>query len=549
MQLALKLNGLLASPSFASWMEGPPLDIEELIGGDKTKAAIIYMAHLSDEERQFLVTLLLGKTVTWIRSQPGTSELKALIYMDEVFGFAPPTKEPPSKTPILTILKQARAHGVGMVLCTQNPVDLDYKAMSNAGTWMVGRLQTENDKKRILEGLASASGDIDVELMDERISGLGKRQFLLHSTKTSTPRVFATRWAISYLAGPLTRDHITSLTGGSRVEPAPGAAAADPGSSPVPEPAGEPTEAAVPVPPKIADGITVTYLDPAAAWAPDVGADPTGTVHQPAAAVTVQLVYDDTKAGVNHRETYEAVIYPLDGIVDVEDVLTVDHDDRDFRLEPPPGATFLLPDAKLETKTFWSGVATDLRNHLVASRPLQVWGNQALKLYSRVGESEADFSQRCADAADAASDAELAKLRDRFQTRIDRIKEQMSTAQTRYQEADAVAAAKSQENLLGTAGDLLGAFLGGRSSSNPLKQVASRRTATARAEARAETEATRYHAKHQEMADLEGELAEAVNQIVDKFAAIVEETITVDIPLEKTDVRVVETKLVWVPIG
>ena len=211
MELALKLNGLLASPSFASWMEGEPLDIEQLIGGERPRAAIVYMAHLSDEERQFLVTLLLGKTVTWTRSQPGTSELRALIYMDEVFGFAPPTREPPSKTPILTILKQARAHGVGMVLSTQNPVDLDYKAMSNAGTWMIGRLQTENDKRRILEGLESASGAIDIDLIDKQISNLGKRQFVLHSTKESAPRLFGTRWAMSYLAGPLTREQVTSL--------------------------------------------------------------------------------------------------------------------------------------------------------------------------------------------------------------------------------------------------------------------------------------------------------------------------------------------------
>src|SRR5690606_8540317 len=143
---------LLASPAFAAWMQGPPLDIERMLrtAGHKPRAAIVYLAHLSDAERQFVVTLLLSKLVTWMRSQTGTADLRALIYMDEVFGFAPPTAEPPSKKPILTILKQARAHGVGMVLSTQNPVDLDYKAMSNAGTWMIGRLQTERDKARIL---------------------------------------------------------------------------------------------------------------------------------------------------------------------------------------------------------------------------------------------------------------------------------------------------------------------------------------------------------------------------------------------------------------
>ncbi len=188
MALAMKLNGLLASPSFASWIEGEPLEMESLLGSNgKTPAAIIYLAHLSDAERQFLVTLLLSKLVTWFRGLAGTSDLRALVYMDEVFGFAPPTAEPPSKKPILTILKQARAFGVGMVLSTQNPVDLDYKAMSNAGTWLVGRLQTENDKKRILEALDSAAGGVDVSGYDKLISGLEKRQFLLHTTKGSRP--------------------------------------------------------------------------------------------------------------------------------------------------------------------------------------------------------------------------------------------------------------------------------------------------------------------------------------------------------------------------
>jgi hypothetical protein len=220
MALAMKLNGLLASPSFASWIDGEPLEIENLLGTKgKTPAAIIYLAHLSDAERQFLVTLLLSKLVTWFRGLAGTSDLRALVYMDEVFGFAPPTAEPPSKKPILTILKQARAFGVGMVLSTQNPVDLDYKAMSNAGTWLVGRLQTENDKKRILEALDSAAGGVDVSVYDKLISSLEKRQFLLHMAKGSEPKVFDTRWAMSYLAGPLTRDQVSTLMSGRRPVP------------------------------------------------------------------------------------------------------------------------------------------------------------------------------------------------------------------------------------------------------------------------------------------------------------------------------------------
>lgn len=541
MQLALKLNGLLASPSFASWMEGRPLDIEELIGGEQTKAAVIYMSHLSDEERQFLVTLLLGKTVTWIRSQPGTSELRALIYMDEVFGFAPPTREPPSKTPILTILKQARAHGVGMVLSTQNPVDVDYKAMSNAGTWMVGRLQTENDKKRILEGLASASGDIDIKVIDKQISDLEKRQFVLHSTKSAEPRLFETRWAMSYLAGPLTRDQVTELMKDQRQS--------------TPRPVSDTTDAtpAADVPaatqtPDVADGVPAFFLDPAAPWASEVGADPTATTFRPGAAATVQLVYDDTKAELNHTETYEGVIFPLDGTVDVSDVISIDHDPRDFRADAPAGAEFAGLEAKVGTKTFWSGVESDLKNHLIAHRPLTIHKNEALKLYSRVGESEAEFRARCAQEAESVSDGELAKLKDSFQVKIDKVRADIAAAQTRYQEADAVAAAKSQENLLGTAGDLLGAFLGGKSGSTALNKAASRRTATAKASAKADSAAAKYHAKTAELEELEQELAAEVGDIVAKHQGLADQIETVDIPLEKTDVRIADLKLIWIPV-
>jgi hypothetical protein len=539
MELALKLNGLLASPSFAPWMVGKPLDVQDMLGGERPRAAIVYLSHLSDEERQFLVTLLLAKTVTWIRSQPGTAQLRALIYMDEVFGYAPPTKEPPSKTPILTILKQARAHGVGMVLSTQNPVDLDYKAMSNAGTWMVGRLQTENDKRRILEGLASASGDIDIGSLDKQISNLEKRQFVLHSTKKTTPGLFDTRWAMSYLAGPLTRDQVTELMGDQVDEMA------------VPtETAEKPTvgDETVPVAPAAAEGIVTVFLDPAASWADEVGTDATGTVYEPAVAATVQLLYDDIKASINHSETYEAVIFPLDGIVDGEDLITVDHDERDFHTEPPGDASFRLTRAKIETKKFWTGVETDLKNQLVANRPLTVWRNQAFGLYSRVEEPKEAFRARCAAAAEEAADAELSKLKDKFQKRIDRVKDQIATAQMRYKEMDAVAAAKSEESLLGTAGDLLGAFLGGKSGSSALKRTASRRTAAAKAEAKAEAAAAQYHAKMQELADLDRELADEVNGIVSRYDDLAGQIETVDIPLEKTDVRVAELKLVWVPV-
>ena len=212
--LAMTLNGLLASRAFAAWAEGPDLDIDRLLrsaDGTRPGCAIVSLAHLGDEERQFVVSLLLGKLITWMRRQPGTDALRVLVYFDEVLGFVPPTAAPPAKAPILTLFKQARAFGVGMVLATQNPVDVDYKGLSNAGTWMIGRLQTEQDKARLLDGLSSAGGEVDVGATGDLISSLDKRQFVLRAAGTSAPSLFTTRWAMSYLRGPLTREQISTL--------------------------------------------------------------------------------------------------------------------------------------------------------------------------------------------------------------------------------------------------------------------------------------------------------------------------------------------------
>ena len=210
---AVRLNGLLASPSFGAWMTGPPLDIASMLKtpDGKPRCAIVTTAHLSDQERQFVTTLILSKLVTWMRRQSGTTDLRALLYMDEVAGYLPPTAMPPTKKPIMTLMKQARAFGVGVVLSTQNPVDVDYKALSNAGTWMIGRLQTDQDKQRLLDGMSAASGGVDVNEVGNTIAGLAKREFVLRRAGKDHPEVFTTRWAMSYLRGPLTRDQIALL--------------------------------------------------------------------------------------------------------------------------------------------------------------------------------------------------------------------------------------------------------------------------------------------------------------------------------------------------
>jgi hypothetical protein len=539
-KLAMRLNGLIASPSFASWIHGAPLDPQTLLfGGDgKPRAAVIYLQHLTDQERQFIVTLLLSKMVTWIRRQPGTSELKTLIYMDEVFGFAPPTAEPPSKKPILTILKQARAHGVGMLLSTQNPVDLDYKAMSNAGTWMIGRLQTERDKARILEGLKSASGSVDTSQLSTMIGDLGKRQFVLHSTSMKEPVLFGTRWAMSYLRGPLTRSEVAALTK----------------DAPEREQAEEPitpalSEDETAVAPKVAPSTPAYYLDPAAKWASKVGAVPTGSSFEPALAVRVKMLYDDVHAGVNHQEEWETVLHPLTNPPDWDSAISVDYDERDLRPDAPDDAIYALTDVPIDTAMFFRSAKSSLKQWVVMNRKIEILKNASLKLYSRVGEERSDFEARCREAAEDAADAELAKLKYRYKTRIDTVKDQLAAAERRVRELEADTQTRRQQELVAGAGELLSVFLGGKRRSRSLSGVASRRSQTVRTQERLRTAQEKYSDKTQRLDDLEADLADDVTEITQKWDSKAAEIETVEIGLEKTDVAVDEVALVWVPVG
>jgi hypothetical protein len=541
-ELAMRLNGLLASPSFSSWIEGEPLDIESMLGGEGTKAAIVYLAHLTEEERQFVVTLILSKLVTWFRSRPGSEGLRTLVYLDEAFGYVPPTAEPPSKRPILTILKQARAFGVGMVLATQNPVDLDYKAMSNSGTWMIGRLQTENDKRRLLEGLDSADGGSGTVGYSELISTLRKRRFLLHAVREKDPSVFRARRSMSFRAGPLTRDQVTRLMDGRRT------AVTQPEGHGAPEPAPEADPDTVPVAPATPEGIRSAYLDPAAPWAETVGADLDSSRFEPAIAVDVHLLYDDAPAKIHHTEEYEAVIYPIGATIDPASVLAVDHDTRDFLdAAPSPDAAFALTDAKIHTKTFWRSIKSGVKAYLVAHRTVTIQKNASLKAYSRVGETEAAFAVRCKTLADDAADAAMVKLEQRYKARIDRVKTSISKAENRVRDLEADAAVKGQDELLSGTGDLLGALLGGKRSSNPLGKAAKRRAATTKAASRADVAREGLADDQLELVELEAELAEEISRVADEFAAKAEDIVEVEIPLEKTDVTVTDVKLVWLP--
>ena len=558
MKLAMQLNGLLASPSFAAWAEGPALDIQSMLYSPdgSPRCAIVTTAHLSDEERQFVTSLMLAKLVTWMRRQSGTTDLRAMLYMDEVAGYLPPTANPPTKKPIMTLMKQARAFGVGVVLSTQNPVDIDYKALSNAGTWMIGRLSTERDKARLLEGLTSAAGSVDIGAVDDTISGLGKREFVLRQPGKDGTSVFTTRWAMSYLRGPMTRDQISDLMAAERSELAaapPSAAGGPAGASTAaaPAPHDELGDDETTVMPEVTDAVPVRWVDPAAPWLGDAGGDSRGSRLEATIVARVQLRYDETKADLVHDEEYECVIAPIGETVDVSRAMAVDYDDRDLRTEPTDGAVYRMTDAKITTKTFFSGVERDLRDHLVRSMDIEVPANASLKLYGRPGETAEDFRARCARAADELADADIAKLRDKYETKVTRLRDQIEAAQDRVDVLEEEADSKRNSELLSTAGSVLGGLLGGKSRGGLLGKLgtaAGRRGRTKASRERVDAAENKVTRLQEKLEDLEADLAEDVVEIDTKWTSAAADVDTLRVPLEKTDVKVAQLVLAWMPV-
>lgn len=424
--LAMQMNQLLASPGFNAWLEGEPLAIDKLLYTDtgKPRVSIISIAHLDDQERMFFVSLLLNEVVGWMRSQRGTSSLRALIYFDEIFGFLPPVANPPSKAPLLTILKQARAFGLGLIVATQNPVDLDYKALSNAGTWMLGRLQTDRDKARVLDGLegAAAGSSLDRSRIDHLLSGLGKRQFLLHNVHEQEPVIFETRWTLSYLRGPLGREEVKKLTA------RPKQAAAEGRTSPKPGRSDEVAKAGEGGPPVLDPSIQQFFV-------------PGKTAYVPMLLGVARVAYSDAKLGLDETKTVAVVTPITDGAV------AVDWDKAelaDFTVEyllkvAPAGASFAnVPSVAARAKSYatWE---KDFAQWIAQSQSIELFKSSRANLTSNLDESERDFRIRLQDEARQARDGAVAKVRDKYAAKMtmlqDRIRRAEQTVQVQSQQA------------------------------------------------------------------------------------------------------------------
>jgi len=554
-ELSLALNNLLASPGFAVWMEGEPLDVPRLLwtAEGKPRIAIVSIAHLSDAERMFFVTLLLNEVLAWIRTQPGTGSLRALLYMDEVFGYFPPTANPPSKKPMLTLLKQARAFGLGTVLTTQNPVDLDYKGLSNTGTWFLGRLQTERDKARVLEGLEGASTEagagFDRSRMEALLAGLKSRVFLMHNVHETGPVLFQTRWALSYLRGPLTRSQIATLMEGRKAASpprpeAPGPAAAAPPPAPAPA-RGAPASVERPLVPP---GVPEAFVAP-----PGEAGDGGDLQYRPALLGRATLHYVHRGGDLDTWEVAGALV-PLDqdpGPDPWKGSEPLEPKSLTLKAEPDPAGSFVpVPPPALEAGNYarWQ---KQLGSHLYRTRTLSLWKCAVPKLISRPGESEGEFRARVVQASREKRDLAKAILEKKYRPKLERIQERIRRAQVRVEREKGQYDQQKLQTAVSLGATVLGALFGRKAASvgtvgraaTTLKGAG--RTARERADIAQVAEQVRVETRR--LADLEEEFREelaSLESLVDPAGLDLE---AVRVRPRKADITDSNVTLVWLP--
>jgi hypothetical protein len=454
--LAMKLNNLLAAPGFQAWLDGEPLDIQQLLytASGKPRLAIFSIAHLSDAERMFFVTLLLSQVVGWMRAQSGTTSLRALLYMDEIFGYFPPVANPPSKLPLLTLLKQARAFGLGIVLATQNPVDLDYKGLANTGTWFIGRLQTERDKARVLEGLEGASSNagkqFDRGRMEQTLAGLGNRIFLMNNVHEDEPVVFETRWCLSYLRGPLTRSQIKMLMDHRREE--------------VPRPRTQPSAASLNAQQGGATARPVLPPDVPQHFVPIRGAKPEGSelVYAPMLLGSSQVRFADNKTRIETMQDV-TVLVPI-----TEGAVTVDWDraapagvtPADLEQTPETEARFLaLPSVAGKAKNYetWN---RDFGGWLFRTQKLSLLKSPSTGQVSNPEESERDFRVRLQQSGREQRDKVADALRRKYAPKITAVQERVRRAEQQKEKQQAEARSSQMQAAISVGASILGAFLG-----------------------------------------------------------------------------------------
>lgn len=544
-KLALKFNALLASPGFATWMEGPPLDITRMMHSPsgKPRMSIFSIAHLSDSERMFFVSLLLNQMLGWMRSQSGTTSLRGLLYMDEIYGFLPPTANPPSKKPMLTMLKQGRAFGLGCLLATQNPVDLDYKALSNIGTWWLGRLQTERDKARVLDGLegaaASQDGGFDRARMEELLAGLGSRVFLMNNVHEDSAIVFHVRWVMSYLCGPLTRSKIKVLMDPKRAQFTThqgGQASATQTANPMTMPPASIAEKTSQRP-VVGTGVQ-EYFVPFAGEAE-------GITYKPALLREANVYYYSKKCGLDDSRLLRFTNAITKEGIDWRNDSGCAHPLSNLNDKPRQGCGFEELPGFAMNATNYKQASKDFADHIYRNQRAEIFYCPLFKEYSLMGESEGAFRGRLSTLARELRDASVERLRDKYETKIERKQSQLERAEHSLAKEKAEASSAAWNIGAKVLGGLLGNLLGGRRSSSYGTVGSAGRAYKQRQDVRIAEKKLKQ--LEQDLAELETELADEVEKLALEFdPASVEITHETIKPYKKNiDIRAVA--LVWLP--
>ncbi len=553
--LAMAFNTLVASPQFQYWLQGESLDIDKIYftPEGKPRHSIFYIAHLTESERMFFVTLLLNSLITWMRAQSGTSSLRSLLYFDEIYGYFPPTAEPPSKKPLLTILKQARAYGVGAVLVTQNPVDIDYKGLANAGTWFIGKMQTDRDKKRVLAGLEGAmaeAGSSEVKNLSKLISSLDSRVFLLHNVHEDRPVVYHTRWAMSYLRGPLTRPQVKSLMTEKRNK-------SQQVRSSIFEEAAEISLEAPPkaYPPSIDPSIDQRFF---AVWKSSSEAgmeinlmDGYSLDYEAQILAAGKVRYFNNKRGVDEVEEVAFLAGTPDdfGRSDWAEAKKVKSWEKALHQEPDHPDNVLvsygnLP-ASMNTAKEMKAVEKGFSDWLYQNMRMVILEHEDLEVNQKVGESKEAFRQRVQLAAREKRDLEMDKLAERFEKKFEGIAEKIRKGEQDLEEAEADLRDRRTAEMIGMAETIFSVFVKRKSRSVSASATKSRMKRKAKMKKAEELED--LEVLQQKYDELEAEMEEKMEEIKSKWDMITNEIKETEVKPRRSDVKVENLILAWHP--
>lgn len=556
-ELAMSFNTLIASPQFKYWLQGEDLDIDKIYftPEGKPRHSIFYIAHLSESERMFFVTLLLNSLISWMRRQSGTTSLRSLLYFDEIFGYFPPTANPPSKQPLLTLLKQARAYGVGSVLVTQNPVDIDYKGLSNAGTWFIGKLQTERDKLRVLEGLNGAIAEAGGQQLnfDKIITGLSSRVFLMHNVHDKAPIVYHTRWAMSYLRGPMTRPQIKALMKDRKSR-----AKANVYNSNITEVEESKKQLGgqvkVTMPPSIDHKIQQKFF---AVWksAGEVGLahdNQKSIIYEPQLLLSARVRFYDEKRKVDVVKDLSYLSSAPDefGRVSWENAIKISNYKRSLLSSPdhPDNINVeyrAVPDS-MDTSKELGAVEKDFSDWLYQSQRFFSLEHTKLKLYQSDDETEEAFRMRLQIRTKEGRDEEVDKLHDKYDAKFNKLDDKIRKEERDLDEARADRRGRRNDELINVVETVFGGVFGGRRRRSASSVSTKRRMARKAAEKVRESEED-LEVLDQAKRDLENELHYKLEDITHKWELVEKEIIKKEITPRRTDIKVVDPILVWYP--